>query len=240
VRPIELSVVMPVFNEGAAIEGVVADWLSILDSLGVRYEFIVLDDGSTDATAAILARLASVAPSLRIVRHDNQGHGPTILRGYAMTGGAWVLQIDGDGEIPPDEFPRHWARREPYDLVIGRRTNRSMPLVRRGVSAVSRASVRLLFGRGIGDVNVPYRLVRGALLRDRAATLPANLFAPNVILSGLAIRRGWRILEVPVAHVGRRHGTSSLGRFNVLRPAALSLWQTVRVALNDRARAAGR
>ena len=132
--------------------------------------------------------------------------------------------------------PRGYSR----PLVIGRRTNRSMPLVRRGVSAVSRASVRLLFGRGIGDVNVPYRLVRGALLRDRAATLPANLFAPNVILSGLAIRRGWRILEVPVAHVGRRHGASSLGRFNVLRPAALSLWQTVRVALNDRARAAGR
>ena len=229
-RPVELSVVMPVFNEGAAIEAVVTDWVSKLESLDVPYEFIVLDDGSTDATAAVLARLASVAPALRVIGHDNRGHGPTILRGYLLTRGNWVLQIDSDGEIPPDEFPRHWARRDPYDLLIGRRTNRAMPLVRRGVSTVSRFSVQLLFGRGVRDVNVPYRLMRGALLRELAATLPADLFAPNVVLSGLAVRRGWRILEVPVMHVGRRHGQSSLGRLNVLRPAALSLWQTVRMA----------
>ena len=229
-RPLELSVVIPVFNEEAAIEEVVIDWLSRLESLGVAYEIVVLDDGSTDATATVLARLAARAPVLRVIRQDNRGHGPTILRGYALARGHWVLQIDSDGEIPPDEFPQHWAGREPYDLVIGRRTNRDMPLVRRGVSTVSRLSVQVLFGQGIHDVNVPYRLMRGALLREVASRLPADLFAPNVALSGLAIRRGWRILEVPVVHVGRRHGQSSLGRLNVLRPAALSLWQTVRVA----------
>jgi glycosyltransferase involved in cell wall biosynthesis len=230
VTPLELSVVMPVFNEEAAIEAVVTDWLSRLESLDVAYELIVLDDGSTDATGAVLARLASAAPALHVIRHANRGHGPTVLRGYALTRGSWVFQVDSDGEIPSDEFPQHWTRRESYDVVIGRRTNRAMPLVRRGVSVMSRVSVQLLFGRGIHDVNVPYRLMRGALLRDVVQTLPADLFAPNVVLSGLAVRRGWRILEIPVAHVGRRHGQSSLGRLNVLRPAARSLWQTIRMA----------
>ena len=221
-----LSVVMPVYNERESIEQVVGEWIAALDRLNIDYEFLVLDDGSKDGTDAALDRIAKGSPALRVLRHSNRGHGPTILRGYAETRGDWVLQIDSDGEIAPDKFHDLWSPREEFDMVIGCRTNRSAPLVRRIVSGVSRASVRLLFGPGIYDVNVPYRLVRGPLLRQMVASLPPDLFAPNVILSGLAVRHRLRIRQVTVQHIGRRHGSSSLGRLNVLRPAALSLWQT--------------
>ncbi|MBA3638307.1 MAG: glycosyltransferase family 2 protein [Acidobacteriota bacterium] len=230
-----MSIVLPVYNEAGSVAHVVSEWMATVDRLGILYEFLVLDDGSTDDTQAALGSLAARHPHLRVLRHANIGHGPTILRGFTESRGDWVFQIDSDGEIGPAGFDDMWRHREGFDLLLGDRISRSAPLVRQVITAVSRASVRLLFGRGIHDVNVPYRLMRGPLLRELAAALPPNLFAPNVILSGLAIRRQLRIYQTPVQHVGRQHGQSSLGRFSVLRPAARSLWQTGLIAWRDRA-----
>jgi dolichol-phosphate mannosyltransferase len=228
--PLELSVVMPVYNEGAAVARVVRSWAAELDRLGASWELLVLDDGSKDDTGAVLNTLANEIPALRVLRHPNRGHGPTVLRGYAESRGEWVFQTDSDGEIAPDHLRDFWARRDDYDVIVGRRVNRAAPLVRRAITAVSRGSVGWLFGRGISDVNVPYRLMRGSALRAMVAAIPPTMFAPNVVLSGLAIREQLRILEIPVAHVGRTHGRSSLGRLSILRPATRSLLETLRVA----------
>lgn len=237
--PLQLSVVMPVYNEGAAIAAGIRSWAAELDGLGVSWELLVLDDGSTDDTPAALAALAADIPALRVLRHPNRGHGPTILRGYAEARGEWVFQTDSDGEIAPGHLRDFWARRDACDLVVGVRVNRAAPLVRRAITAVSRASVACLFGRGISDVNVPYRLMRGSALRAMTADLPPTLFAPNVALAGLAIRRRLRILEIPVEHIGRTHGHSSLGRLSILGPAARALVETLRVAWRARQRPPG-
>ena len=233
---LELSIVMPVYNEAAAIRDVLLEWIAEVEPLGVEYELVVLDDGSRDGTHDALQAMAADHRALRVLRHANRGHGPTILRGYEEARGAWVLQIDSDGEIPAHGFADVWRERERYDLVIGRRTDRTSTAIRRLVSAASRASVRVLFGRGIDDVNVPYRLFRASSLRELTAQLPGDLFAPNVILSGLAVRHGLRIRQVPVVHVPRRQGASSLDRFKVLRPAARSLRQTIAAAWRARRR----
>jgi glycosyltransferase involved in cell wall biosynthesis len=232
----ELSLVMPVHDEAGAIEDVVREWRAVLQRLGVRHELIVLDDGSRDGTGAVLDRLAAELPELRVLRHANRGHGPTILRGYREARGEWVFQSDSDGEIGTGDFEALWARRHQHDLIVGRRENRSAPLLRRVITAASRWSVAILFGRGIHDVNVPYRLVRRTALQPMVDSLPADLFAPNVILSGLAVRCGLRIAELPVEHRGRRQGRSSLGRFRVLRPAARSLAETMGAAWRMRGR----
>lgn len=232
----ELSLVMPVHDEAGAIEDVVREWRAVLQRLGIRHELIVLDDGSRDGTGAVLDRLAAELPELRVLRHANRGHGPTILRGYREARGDWVFQSDSDGEIGAGDFEALWARRHQHDLIVGRRENRTAPLLRRAITATSRLSVALLFGRGIHDVNVPYRLVRRTALRQMVECLPDDLFAPNVILSGLAIRRGLRIAELPVEHRGRRQGRSSLGRLRVLRPAARSLLETIAASWRTRTR----
>lgn len=222
-----LSVVMPVYNEEQSVGDVLAEWTSALDALGITYEFLVLDDGSRDRTGEVVREMAARSKAIRVLRHENRGHGPTVLRGYREATGDWVLQIDSDGEIGAQGFADLWRRRESFDLLVGCRVNRSSNLIRQVVSLTSQIIVRVLYGPGIRDVNVPYRLIRRTILHEMVSPLPPDLFAPNVILSGLAIRRGLRIHEEPVAHVGRRHGRPSLGRFNVLLPAAVSLWQTV-------------
>ena len=223
---------MPVYNEAAAIGEALQEWTDELDRLGIDYEIRVYDDGSKDATPDVLSRLAKENPRVVVTSHKNRGHGPTILRGYREASAPWVFQTDSDGEMDVNGFAGLWERREDYDFLFGTRAGRPSSPVRWLVTRVSRLSVWLLFARGVSDVNTPYRLMRSDRLRPLLDGLPDDLFAPNVILSGLAAKAKLRIYEAPVAFIGRRHGGGSLVSFNILRPAARSLAQTISVALS--------
>ena len=232
----ELSVVIPVFNEARVVAEVVRGWVSALDRLGVRYELLVYDDGSTDETPAILHRLAESSPRLTVRTHGNRGHGATVLRGYREARGEWVFQADGDGELGAEGFPALWRERHDRDLVLGLRQRREGTWDRRMVSRLSALTVRALFGVRIGDANVPFRLMRRVCLERLLAELPKALFAPNVALSGVAALRRLRIAEVPVPHRGRRAGRGSLAGGRIWWAAARSFGQTVAVALRARRR----
>jgi glycosyltransferase involved in cell wall biosynthesis len=230
-QPPALTVVMPVYNEEAAIGDVVRAWAAELDRLSIDYELRVYDDGSRDSTTPVLEELSNELPRLLVTRHSNRGHGPTILRGYREARGEWVFQTDSDGEMEPDSFGRLWAERERHDFLFGIRAGRVWTAPRWVMTRVSRLAVRALFGKGVADVNTPYRLMRRERLAQLLVGLPDDLFAPNVILSGLAVRRGLRIWETPVPHQGRRHGGGSLVTFRkLIKPASRSLRQTLAAA----------
>lgn len=226
--PLDLILVMPVYNEEECISQVVREWHSVLASTGARFAMLVLNDGSTDRTAEELASLADL-PGLQVINKPNSGHGPTILHGYreAVRMAEWVFQTDSDGEMPATAFRDLWDQHNAYDALFGVRMGRSQPLARKIISAVSRVMVRLLFGPGVADVNTPYRLMRSSLLRPIVAQIPADTFAPNVIISGVFARWGCRILNVPVPHSGRRTGRVSLMRWKMWRAAFRAARQTL-------------
>ncbi|HJQ82693.1 MAG TPA: glycosyltransferase family 2 protein [Candidatus Binatia bacterium] len=230
----DLSVVIPAYNEEGAIRSVVTSWDDELRALGVDYEIRVYDDGSRDGTGPALEALARERPRVVAIRQENRGHGPTILRGYREARGAWIFQVDGDDEMPASSFRTLWERREQADVVLGYRVERVSPAARRTITAVSRWTVRLLFGAGVRDVNTPYRLFRREALARLVAAVPGDTFAPNVILAGLAVRWGLRVVQLPVPHRGRRTGASSIMRFGMWMAAATAFAQTVRVALRAR------
>jgi glycosyltransferase involved in cell wall biosynthesis len=237
----ELSVIIPVYNEEGAIAEVVADWVRTLDALGITFEIRLYDDGSRDGTPALLDRLAAGDPRLVVVHKPNSGHGPTILHGYREARGRWVFQVDSDNEMRADGFPSLWRRRGEFDLLLGLRHKRSSPLPRRIITRGSRLAVWLLFGKQIADVNTPYRLMRAELLRQILPHLSADLFAPNVLISGLATRRRWRIHQEPVLHEGRRTGTVSIVKWKLWKSALKALVQTTQgaIAAGREARHAG-
>jgi dolichol-phosphate mannosyltransferase len=232
-RP-ELSVVMPVFNEGAVIAEVIEAWLSELAQLGIDFEFLAYDDGSRDDTAHILAALSEHRPDVVVTSQANVGHGPTILRGYREARGEWVFQVDSDDEMSAEHFGLLWRQREDHDLILGRRQRRDAPLARRLITSASQFTVWALFGRAVTDVNVPYRLIRRAALVSILSRIPAGSFAPNVIMSGLACRDRLRVREVWVPHRGRRTGTVSMVKWRLWKAAARAFGQTVMVALHAR------
>ena len=234
-RP-QLSVVMPVYNEGAVIAEVVTAWIQELERLGIDYEFRAYDDGSADETGRILERLAAEQHGMVVTRKANSGHGPTILRGYREAFGEWIFQVDSDDEMGPEHFGQLWAQRDDYDLLVGRRQHRDSPLARRLITAGSRATVWALFGRAVTDVNAPYRLIHRSALARLLSRIPDDTFAPNVIISGLAAREGLRVREVWVPHRGRRTGTVSIVKWRLWRAAACAFAQTLGIAIRARSR----
>jgi glycosyltransferase involved in cell wall biosynthesis len=232
----ELSVVLPVFREAEIIASVLDAWCGMLDRERIDYELLAYDDGSPDATLAILQERASARPRIVVASHANRGHGPTIVRGYREARGDWVFQVDSDEEMSPDSFPLLWSRRADHDFLIARREGGPQPLPRRIVSAVSRLTVRCLFGRGVTDVNAPYRLMRRSWLESALEHVPERAFAPNVILSGVASRDRLRILESPVPRRGRTTGQVSLVSWALWRRALESFAQTLRSAWSVRRR----
>ncbi len=234
----DLAVVMPVYNEAGCIENVIQDWLAVLQATGARFQLIVLDDGSTDATGSILDRLANDSPQLHGVHKSNSGHGPTLLQGYrlAVAQAEWVFQTDSDGELPAERFPDFWNRRADWDAIFGRRAGRSQSPLRRLISFSARAFVRFCFGPGPGDANVPFRLMRSRFLAPIVRSLPDDYRVPNLALSGLLGRAGARWTEIPVPFRDRTTGVSSIRRLRLLRFALQAASQTVAVGwrLRDR------
>lgn len=233
---VHLVLVIPVFNEAACIEEVLGSWRIQLDALAIDYEILVLDDGSGDSTAALLDGLAAGWPRLRVGREKHAGHGPTIHKAYTRASGDWILQIDGDGEVAPDELPRFWAMRERFDLVIGRRMGRRAEASRRIVSSLAAFSVRLLFGPGISDPNCPYRLWKSSALKNLLPGVPQSSFAPNVLLAALALYRHLRIHEEPISTHPRRAGKTSLLKWNLWRAAFRTIFDLVALAIGARRR----
>ena len=230
-----LSVVVPVWNEQATIGQLVKDLDAELAPLVERLEIIVVDDASTDRTPAILRCLAAELRNVRVLRAErNAGHGPSVLRGLAAASGDWIFHIDSDGQLVVADFGRLWRRRESADLVLGYRVRRRDPVHRLVLSRVVAACTSLLVGRRLRDPNVPFKLLRRALWADLAPVVPPDTLAPSILLVAAAVRRGWRIEQVPVTHNPRAVGRSSLRAVRLLAFSARGLGQLVRLRVRLR------
>ena len=234
----ELAVVIPVYNEEEAIGAVLDKWVAELDKLGIDYTVNPYNDGSKDGSWSVIQAKEKQYPG-RIVGHNkaNSGHGPTILQGYrdaADAGYEWVFQIDSDDEMGPEGFAGLWENRERYDFLVGTRDGRKQALPRKIISAVSRLSVRLFYGRSIWDVNTPYRLMRVSSFRDVYREIPSDTFAPNVILSGMAAKLKLRCFETRVPQHDRTTGEVSIKKWKLLKAAMKSFFQAVFFAMDQR------
>lgn len=233
-----LCVVMPVYNEEAAIGGVLRKWHEALSALGVDFEIRAWNDGSRDNSLMAMQLVADeLGPRVVIRNKPNEGHGPTLLRAYrdaADAGFDWIFQVDSDDEMGPERFATLWEQRVEHDFLVGRREGRRQAWPRKLVSWVSRFCVRVFFGKGVWDVNAPYRLMRTTSFRDYLARIPSDTFAPNVILSGLAVHDRLRMLEIAVPQHERTTGEVSIRKWKLLGAATKSFAQTVDFAFHGK------
>lgn len=240
-----ISVVIPAHDEGDVIVDVVRDLATVLDGLdgpdgtdrsSSGWEIVVVDDASTDATPVLLAELTPELPGLRVVRLDpNVGHGPALRTGWdAAESRSWIAHLDGDGEIPSDALAELWARRDEGDLLLGVRRQRYDGAVRRAVTGSLRIVARLAAGRPLKDANTPCKLVRAETLQRSLLQVPADAFAPSILLAVAVARQGGRIVEVPVDAVPRPHRRSWLVPRRLATGCVRSLWETARLAWHSR------
>ena len=227
-----LSLVIPAHDEEATIEGVVRASVAVVRELAPgAAEVIVVDDGSTDRTGALLDALAAELPELAVVhQHPNRGHGPALMNGFDRARGRWIAHLDSDDQIPAEEVERLWPLRERAPLVLGTRTKRDDPRHRLVVTVVVRAVVSMLARRYVQDANVPCKLVERSLWTTARPLLPDDTFAPSIALVLVAARRGMAIEQVAVRHRARAHGASSLRPVRLARALALAMRQSVALA----------
>ena len=220
---------MPVYNEKECIANVIESWHTTLSKLQINFGMIVLNDGSQDGTAEALAQFAN-QERIQIIHKANSGHGATVLMGYhkAVEMAPWVFQCDSDDEMTADYFPKLWMERQKYVALFGVRDGRTQNVARQLISAISRLTIRLLFGNGVIDVNTPYRLMRSDILKPIITQIPANTFAPNVIISGTLAQSKLPLYNVPIPHQSRQTGTVSIVKWQLWQAAILSFWQTLR------------
>jgi dolichol-phosphate mannosyltransferase len=225
----ELIVVMPTYNEQGAIASVARDWYKTLEQLAIDFELRIYNDGSRDSTRDVLDNLKQELPRLQAIHKANSGHGPTILMGYmsAARESEWIFQTDSDGEMGPGDFGALWKDRNNYDFLAGFRHGRESPLPRQGISLVSRLTVWGFYGRSVWDVNSPYRLMRSSAFVSLFSAIPANTFAPNLIVSGYVGQKRLRFAEKQAAHRPRATGEVSIRKWKLLKAAFKSFKQTI-------------
>ena len=224
----QLAVVIPAYNEEGVIGNVITDWHKELERMDIDFKIHVYNDGSKDATSRILKEAASTHKN--IVPHDkeNSGHGPTVIRGYRENiESEWMFQVDSDDEMSPESFEELWKKREEHDFLIGERLRSQQPLSRKIVSLISRLVVWVLYGTRVYDVNSPFRLMRNEKIRNIISMLPQDLFAPNVIISGMVSLMDLRVYRCEVSRKQRTTGEVSIQKWKLLKAAMQSFLQTI-------------
>lgn len=210
----ELSVVIPAYNEAKNIVDLIKDWHQAFVTNKIVYQFIIIDDGSVDKTVDLLKALKAEIPTVTIYPQSNQGHGPAILKGYEIgLQSPWIFQIDADHQFETNAFTELWQQRHNFDLLLAEREDKHATLSRNMVSIVSELIVHLLYGKGIKDVNCPYRLMRSDKLGQALQKIPSNSFAPNVLITSFFISTKKRIFT-NVVHF-RKNVSLKKSRMNI-------------------------
>jgi glycosyltransferase involved in cell wall biosynthesis len=205
-----VSVVAPVFNEARTLTEFVSRLSATADKLSPRYcfEFVLVDDGSTDDSLKQAKLLAGTEPRLRIIElRRNFGQTAALQAGLTSAQGDIVVSLDSDLQHFPEDMPRLLLKlEEGFDLVCGWRADRREGLLRRWPSSVANWLIRRVTGLRIHDFGTTYRVYRSDLVKQLKLLGEQHRFVP-----ALAHIVGARVAEVPIQNIERPVGLSNYG-----------------------------
>jgi glycosyltransferase involved in cell wall biosynthesis len=212
---LDLSIVLPVFNEAGALPGLHAELSSVLALPGKCYEIVAVDDGSRDESLALLKQLAQTDPHLVVIAlRRNFGQTAAFAAGFDHSRGKVVITLDADGQNDPADIPKLLAKLdEGYDIVSGWRQNRKEPFFMRRLPSIA-ANWLISHGTDVRlhDYGCSLKAYRSEVVKGVRLYGELHRFIP-----ALASWMGVRIAEVPVNDRTRQHGQSKYGIGRTLR-----------------------
>ncbi|APD48273.1 glycosyltransferase family 2 protein [Synechococcus sp. CS-602] len=221
---LELSVVIPLYNEQDSVALLLDQLLAVLRPMGRSFELVLVDDGSSDGTAAALAAQASRIPELvAVVLRRNYGQTAAMAAGFDASAGEVLITLDGDLQNDPADIPLLLERLDQgYDLVSGWRHQRQDAALQRLLpSKIANRLIARVTGVRLHDYGCSLKAYRREVVAD------LNLYGElHRFLPALAFIEGARISEVKVNHHARRFGSSKYGidrTFRVLMDL-LTVW----------------
>jgi glycosyltransferase involved in cell wall biosynthesis len=215
-----LSVVIPAYNEEPNVEACYRELVEVLEGVGRSFEVIVVDDGSTDGTFAVLSRLAAGDRRLRVVRfRRNAGQTAALAAGFRSARGETVVTMDADLQNDPRDIPVLLDRLPGHDAVCGWRVDRHDPWAKRLGSRVANAVRRRVTHDGVHDTGCMLKAFRREALAGLRLYRGMHRFLPALLRL-----EGCRVVEVPVRHRPRRAGRSKYGNWSRLWVGLADLW----------------
>ncbi|WP_067467432.1 dolichyl-phosphate beta-glucosyltransferase [Actinomadura macra] len=198
--PVELTVVIPVYNERARLPPTLDRVRAHLDGGPDRWELIVVDDGSTDGSARPVRAAARRDPRVRLLRTPaNRGKGHAVRTGVLASRGRLVLVTDADLATPVEELARLRDGLAPgFAAAIGSRAGAHRHPLRLAPARLGRLLIRALAVRGITDTQCGFKLFDGGRARAAFAVARVDGWGFDVEILCLFARRGWPVAEIPV------------------------------------------
>ena len=222
--PLDLSVVVPLYNEEESLPYLVQQLTDALRPTGERFELVLVNDGSSDRTAEVLEQLSHKVPELvAVLLRKNYGQTAAMAAGFDVAQGDVIVSLDGDLQNDPADIPMLLAKlREGYDLVSGWRHQRQDAALQRKLpSRIANRLIGRVTGVKLHDYGCSLKAYRREVLSDMRLYGELHRFLP-----ALAFIEGARITEVKVNHRARQFGSSKYGidrTFRVLMDL-LTVW----------------
>ncbi len=210
-KNIFVSVIIPVFNEEATVGDIVTRTKKTLETLAVKHEVIVVDDGSTDKSADIAQH-----QNVRVLRNGHQGKGYALRSGFRHARGELVVTLDGDGSHKPEEIPLvlRYLIQNIADFVVGSRfanfevKKAKIPKINRTGNRLFNSLTGYLTGVKISDTQSGFRAIRASLIKQMKLTSHGYEVESEMLVK--ALRMGARVKETPISFDQRTMGNSKL------------------------------
>jgi len=211
----ELSIVVPVYNEEETVEPVAREVVSVVGTIKKKYEIIIVDDGSTDTTYSILTALHHEDPRIKVLRlKRNFGQTAALAAGIAYAKGEVIVFMDGDGQNDPKDISALLEKMEEgFDLVAGWRSPRQDSFWRRRLpSQIANFLISWMTQVKLHDYGCTLKAIRREVAKEIKLYGEMHRFIPVI-----AYERGARITELRVHHRPRQGGRSKYGLARTFR-----------------------
>lgn len=212
---VDLSVILPVYNEQESLPELLTRLFRVLDTVGCRFEILAIDDGSSDGSLDVLNTMAAERPELRAVPfRRNYGQTAALMAGFDEAQGEIIIALDADLQNDPDDIPAMIAKiREGYDVVSGWRVDRQDAALSRTLpSRIANGLISKISGVHLNDYGCTLKAYRREIMRD------VRLYGEmHRLIPIYASWMGAKVCEMPVRHHARQYGKSKYGLSRIFK-----------------------
>ena len=221
---VSISVFFPCYNEADNISVLVTKTISVLEEVCCDFEVIIVDDGSSDSTAATAGAIALKDKRVKVVHHSkNLGYGEALKSGFKASTKELVFYTDGDGQFDIGEMPKLLPMLEEFDVVSCYRLNRRDSMIRKINGWAWTKLVCWLFGMKVRDIDCAFKLYKREIF-DKIKMSSSGALIDTEILARV-VRAGYTITQTGVHHYPRASGKQTGANLKVILRAFKELFE---------------